>query len=164
MGHQHAGHLERRDLCHHAGGRKTITAAAGEENRQDSLDARSRHLPDAPQDGQGGEAHRTEVSPVAQQRQPFAGDRRRGRHRPLRQRSAGGVRLCRRAALAARPASRARHVHDLVGHANSPVLYGDLVINVCMQDSLGGVSDKLRPATWWPITSAPASSPGRPCG
>lgn len=28
------------------------------------------------------------------------------------------------------------------GHANSPVLYGDLVISVCMQDSLAGVADR----------------------
>lgn len=28
------------------------------------------------------------------------------------------------------------------GHANSPVLYGDLVISVCMQDSLKGVSER----------------------
>ncbi len=28
------------------------------------------------------------------------------------------------------------------GHANSPVLYGDLVISACMQDSLSGVSDQ----------------------
>ncbi|HEX4150399.1 MAG TPA: PQQ-binding-like beta-propeller repeat protein [Pirellulales bacterium] len=28
------------------------------------------------------------------------------------------------------------------GHANSPVLFGNLVINVCMQDSLAGVSEK----------------------
>lgn len=32
------------------------------------------------------------------------------------------------------------------GHANSPVLTGDLVINVCMQDSLAGVSEKLAPS------------------
>jgi outer membrane protein assembly factor BamB len=29
------------------------------------------------------------------------------------------------------------------GHANSPVLYGDLVISVCMQDSLAGASDMM---------------------
>lgn len=32
------------------------------------------------------------------------------------------------------------------GHANSPVLFEDLVISVCMQDSLAGVSDKLAPS------------------
>ncbi len=32
------------------------------------------------------------------------------------------------------------------GHANSPVLDGDLVINVCMQDSLEGVSDQRAPS------------------
>jgi outer membrane protein assembly factor BamB len=32
------------------------------------------------------------------------------------------------------------------GHANSPVLFGDLVISVCMQDSLDGEADKLAPS------------------
>lgn len=32
------------------------------------------------------------------------------------------------------------------GHANSPVLFDDLVISVCMQDSLAGVADKLSPS------------------
>ena len=32
------------------------------------------------------------------------------------------------------------------GHANSPVLYRDLVISVCMQDSLDGVADELAPS------------------
>src|SRR5271170_4779070 len=32
------------------------------------------------------------------------------------------------------------------GHANSPVLAGELVINVCMQDSLEGVADKTAPS------------------
>lgn len=32
------------------------------------------------------------------------------------------------------------------GHANSPVLHGDLVISVCMQDSLAGVADGPAPS------------------
>lgn len=32
------------------------------------------------------------------------------------------------------------------GHANSPVMAGDFVISVCMQDSLAGVSDELAPS------------------
>lgn len=32
------------------------------------------------------------------------------------------------------------------GHANSPVLYGDLVISVCMQDSCHDLSEKLSPS------------------
>ncbi|HXT61323.1 MAG TPA: PQQ-binding-like beta-propeller repeat protein [Pirellulales bacterium] len=32
------------------------------------------------------------------------------------------------------------------GHANSPVLFGDLVISVCMQDSLADLSDKPAPS------------------
>lgn len=32
------------------------------------------------------------------------------------------------------------------GHANSPALYKNLVISVCMQDSLKGVADKLSPS------------------
>jgi outer membrane protein assembly factor BamB len=32
------------------------------------------------------------------------------------------------------------------GHANSPVLYGDLVLSVCMQDSLTGVSEQVAPS------------------
>jgi hypothetical protein len=32
------------------------------------------------------------------------------------------------------------------GHANSPVIYNNLVVSVCMQDSLDGVSDKPAPS------------------
>jgi len=32
------------------------------------------------------------------------------------------------------------------GHANSPVLFGDLVISVCMQDSQSGIAEKLAPS------------------
>lgn len=32
------------------------------------------------------------------------------------------------------------------GHANSPVLFGDLVISICMQDSLDGEADRLAPS------------------
>jgi len=32
------------------------------------------------------------------------------------------------------------------GHANSPVLVGDLIVSVCMQDSLSGVSEQLAPS------------------
>ena len=32
------------------------------------------------------------------------------------------------------------------GHANSPMIYGDTVISVCMQDSLADISDKVAPS------------------
>ena len=32
------------------------------------------------------------------------------------------------------------------GHANSPVIFGDLLISVCMQDSLADVADQLAPS------------------
>ena len=47
------------------------------------------------------------------------------------------------------------------GHANSPVIYGDTVISVCMQDSLADVATVKRPATWSPTTCTRAKSGGK---
>ena len=47
------------------------------------------------------------------------------------------------------------------GHANSPVLCGDLVISICIQDSAPTCRASRRRATWWPTTFAPATNVGR---
>ena len=50
------------------------------------------------------------------------------------------------------------------GHANSPVLYGDLVISVCMQDPLNEVPGPPQKVTWLPTTSVLGSCAGKPSG
>ena len=108
------------------------------------------------------EAADAEVSSAAQSGQPFARDRWQDCRRPLRQRRSGRLRLRWASNCGNGICSRSTAAYTIWwGHANSPVIYRDLVISVCMQDSLADLQSEPVRAISWPTICTPASSAGK---